>query len=304
VSGVQISALALFFPHQVKSEARRPEGILFRQPQLAPLKAGLRTRAPSLRGHPPVTLTYQNIDVFRVNSSFKGTEPPPAPPKAFMSQALIFKEVVHFFESIVPRLHPAKSVCAAVSGGCDSIALFHVLSALREKLGIARLGIAHVNHRLRGAESDADAAFVKDLSLKAGASFHEKILGPRPRKSGMEDWARQERYTFFNSLCKTEGYDYIATGHTADDQAETVLMRIMRGSGLKGLRAIAPISRFVRILQIKTKPINGTRSDMTFSQLFRLPNPLQRNFSHELPTRHVQHGNCFHASSINGIPYT
>jgi tRNA(Ile)-lysidine synthase len=158
-----------------------------------------------------------------------------------MPQALIFEEVARFFETHVPSHPEGRRICAGVSGGCDSVALFRALFALRERLGIVKLGIAHVNHRLRGAESDADAAFVKDLSVMAGAPFHEKILRPRRNAPGMEAWARAERYGFFKLLRETEGYDYLATGHTADDQTETVLMRIMRGSGLRGLRGIAPV---------------------------------------------------------------
>jgi tRNA(Ile)-lysidine synthase len=158
-----------------------------------------------------------------------------------MSQQLIFREIEYFFETFVPGVPSGKDVCVAVSGGCDSIALFRSLFCLRNKLGIARLGIAHVNHMLRGSESDGDAAFVKHLSVTSQVPFHEKILMPRMSASGMEEWARRERYDFFNGLRAAEGYDYVATGHTADDQAETVLMRIMRGCGLKGLRGIAPI---------------------------------------------------------------
>ena len=157
-----------------------------------------------------------------------------------MLQDTIFKEVTDFFDAFVPTLPQGKSVCVAVSGGSDSVALFFILLALRSRLGITRLGIAHVNHRLRGEESDADAGLVKAISLKAKAPFHEKLLGPPP-KAGMEEWARRERYGFFGELCRAEGYDYLATGHTADDQAETVVMRIMRGCGLKGLCAIAPV---------------------------------------------------------------
>jgi tRNA(Ile)-lysidine synthase len=160
-----------------------------------------------------------------------------------MPQALIFQEVARFFEEFVPESLQGKSVCAAVSGGCDSVALFHALSGLRDRLGIARLGIAHVNHRLRGAQSDADAAFVKEISVAADVPFHEKVLGPKPKGLGMEEWARAERYIFFSDLGNAEGYNYIATGHTADDQAETVFMRIMRGCGLKGLCAIAPVRK-------------------------------------------------------------
>ena len=170
-----------------------------------------------------------------------------------MLQDIIFKEIADFFDAYVPSLPKRKNICVAVSGGCDSTALFYLLSALRERLGIVRLGIAHVNHRLRGGESDADAAFVKEMSDRTGAPFYEKVLGPRPPGRGMEEWARGERYAFFNGLRTTEGFDYIATGHTADDQAETVIMRIMRGSGLKGLCAIAPIrvDRIIRpLLQI------------------------------------------------------
>ncbi len=158
-----------------------------------------------------------------------------------MVKAFIFQEVERFFEEFVPKSPKGIRLCAAVSGGCDSTALFRALFALRDKLGIARLGIAHVNHKLRGAESDEDAAFVKNLSVMHRVDFHEKALTLRPGASGMEERARGERYGFFNELRAAEGYDYVATGHTADDQAETVLMRIMRGSGLRGLCAIAPV---------------------------------------------------------------
>ena len=133
-------------------------------------------------------------------------------------------------------------VCVAVSGGSDSVALFHALLALRRRLGITRLGIAHVNHRLRGRDSDRDAAFVKRIAAGAGAAFHLKEIDRKDvPANGVEEWARNERYAFFSSLIKAGRYRYLATAHTLNDQAETVVLRIMRGSGIHGLSGILPV---------------------------------------------------------------
>jgi tRNA(Ile)-lysidine synthase len=133
-------------------------------------------------------------------------------------------------------------ICVAVSGGADSSALFHALARMRKRLGIAKLGIAHVNHRLRGRESDGDERFVRAMAEKARVPFHLKRLSRQEIPArGIEDWARRQRYAFFASVMKTRGYDYTATAHTADDQAETVLLRILRGCGIRGLAGIAQV---------------------------------------------------------------
>ena len=157
-----------------------------------------------------------------------------------MVKETIFNEIIEFFKVFIPPCPHRTNICVAVSGGSDSVALFFILSELRERLGIFRLGIAHVNHGLRGAESDADADFVRDIATRAKAAFHKKLLDSAPN-TGIEEWARKERYEFFSFLRQSESYDYVATGHTSDDQAETVIMRIIRGCGLKGLRAVAPV---------------------------------------------------------------
>jgi tRNA(Ile)-lysidine synthase len=158
-----------------------------------------------------------------------------------MHSSLLYREVEGFFKNFLPTIPQKKNICVAVSGGSDSTALFYLLLHLKETLGISRLGIAHVNHKLRGKESDDDAAFVRDISINAHVAFHEKTLSAPPARIGIEEWARSERYGFFTTLFRKEGYNFLATGHTAGDQAETVLMRIMRGCGLKGLCAISPV---------------------------------------------------------------
>lgn len=136
------------------------------------------------------------------------------------------------------RLH--QLVCAgdrvicAVSGGADSMALLMGLYLLRNKLGIT-LEAAHFNHCLRGAESDEDECFVRDFCNGLQIPVHvarEQIL---PGKKGLEAAAREARYRYLTSLGGK-----IATAHTADDNAETVLLHLIRGTGLKGLGAIAP----------------------------------------------------------------
>jgi len=133
-------------------------------------------------------------------------------------------------------LSPGDTVTCAVSGGADSMALLWGLYLLREKLNIT-VQAAHFNHGLRGAESDRDEAHVKafcdrfDIPLTVGSG---QVV---PGKKGLEAAARDARYAFFESLPGR-----LATAHTADDNAETVLMRLVRGTGLKGLGGIKPVN--------------------------------------------------------------
>ena len=133
-------------------------------------------------------------------------------------------------------LSPGDSVIAAVSGGADSVAMLFALYLLRDELGIT-LEAAHFNHHLRGAESDRDEAFVTDFCGRYGIPLHLGSGRIVPGKKGLEAAARDARYAFLRRLPGK-----VATAHTADDNAETVLMRLIRGTGLKGLGAIAPVS--------------------------------------------------------------
>lgn len=133
-------------------------------------------------------------------------------------------------------LSPGDKVIAAVSGGADSVAMLFALYLLRDELGIT-LEAAHFNHRLRGAESDRDEAFVTDFCGRYCIPLHLGSGRIVSGKKGLEAAARDARYAFLRSLPGK-----VATAHTADDNAETVLMRLIRGTGLKGLGAIAPVS--------------------------------------------------------------
>ncbi|MBR2936947.1 MAG: tRNA lysidine(34) synthetase TilS [Oscillospiraceae bacterium] len=129
-----------------------------------------------------------------------------------------------------------KSVVCAVSGGADSMALLWGLYLLKDKLDI-RLSAAHFNHGLRGAESDRDEAFVRDFCAGYAIPFTAGRGNVTPGKKGLEAAAREARYAFLKSLP-----GLIATAHTADDNAETILMHLVRGTGLKGLGGIAPVN--------------------------------------------------------------
>ena len=126
-------------------------------------------------------------------------------------------------------------VVCAVSGGADSVALLFALYLLKEKLNIT-LEAAHFNHHLRGEESDRDEAFVAELCDRYDIPLHRGGAQVVPGKKGLEAAARDARYAFLRSLPGK-----IATAHTADDNAETVLMHLIRGTGLKGLGGITPI---------------------------------------------------------------
>jgi tRNA(Ile)-lysidine synthase len=137
----------------------------------------------------------------------------------------------------------------AVSGGPDSVALLRSLSVLREKYRFQPLVIAHLNHRLRGPESDMDRAFVFQLYKELAAAdqlafqWRENTVDVRATKAAtenLENAARTARYCWFTEVARECGAALVATGHTANDQAETVLHRLLRGTGIKGLGAIPP----------------------------------------------------------------
>ena len=132
-------------------------------------------------------------------------------------------------------VQPGDTVICAVSGGADSVALLFALYLLKEKLAI-RLEAAHFNHHLRGEESDRDEAFVRKLCDQFDIPLHVGGGQVQPGKKGLEAAARDARYAFLRTL-----KGKVATAHTADDNAETILMRLIRGTGLKGLGGITPV---------------------------------------------------------------
>jgi tRNA(Ile)-lysidine synthase len=137
-------------------------------------------------------------------------------------------------------LRAGDRVAVAVSGGADSVALLLLLIELRRELGIV-LTVAHVNHKLRGAESDTDEQSVAKLAAEQGLELVTRTAPvERGRGSGIEDTARRLRYRFFEELARAGHATKIATAHTLDDQAETVLLRMFRGAGIRGLGGILP----------------------------------------------------------------
>ena len=133
-------------------------------------------------------------------------------------------------------IQPGDRVIVALSGGADSVALTFGLYLLKEELNIT-LEAAHFNHHLRGEESYRDEAFVRAFCQSYGIPLHVSGAKVLPGKKGLEASAREARYAFLRSLPGK-----VATAHTADDNAETVLLRLLRGTGLKGLGAIAPVN--------------------------------------------------------------
>ena len=154
-----------------------------------------------------------------------------------------------------------EAIVCAVSGGADSMALLWGLYLLKDKLGLS-LSAAHFNHGLRGAESDRDEAFVRDFCAGYGIPFASGSGQVVAGEKGLEAAAREARYAFLKSLPGK-----IATAHTADDNAETILMHLVRGTGLKGLGGIAPVNgKLIRPM------LDITRSEvLTFLEEYSIP---------------------------------
>lgn len=147
--------------------------------------------------------------------------------------------VVHFLLGL-PELH-GRRVLLGLSGGADSVALLHALTALRGRFQF-ELTAAHLNHGLRGAESERDEKFVRELCAGSGVELIvERAHGLEKVRTNLEARARAVRHTFLAATAERIGAGYIALAHQADDQAETVMLRLLRGAGVKGLGAMAPI---------------------------------------------------------------
>src|SRR5437763_2175965 len=142
-------------------------------------------------------------------------------------------------------LRPGDRVGVAVSGGADSVSLLLLLLELRKKLGIV-LSVVHFNHKLRGKASEGDEQFVAKLAAKHRLAFEVERTDvaaiAKRQKTNLEDAGRRARYEFFATLVESGHLDKVAVAHSADDQAETVLAHVLRGTGLTGLGGIHPIA--------------------------------------------------------------
>lgn len=191
-------------------------------------------------------------------------------------------------------LPPGCTVLCAVSGGADSVCLLHALYRLRPRLNF-RLAVAHYNHGLRGGDSDRDATFV--------AQFVELNCGPQRRSdgtllpaiplytaqgdvaaeaslrgTGIEETARDMRYTFLRQVAREIGASRIAVAHTADDNLETILFHLTRGSGLQGLTGIHPV-RGDLIRPLLTTPRHDVEQYLFFHALPHREDPSNRDLA-------------------------
>jgi tRNA(Ile)-lysidine synthase len=154
------------------------------------------------------------------------------------------KRVLRFIEEH-ELFRVSEPLIVGLSGGPDSVCLLHILASLKRTLGI-KLHIAHLNHLLRGAESDADAEYVagiaRDLGIPATIERRDVKAYQREHRLSLEEAAREVRYAFFSNVAASLSTGTVAVGHTADDQIETILMHLVRGTGIAGLRGMQPLS--------------------------------------------------------------
>ncbi len=140
-----------------------------------------------------------------------------------------------------------EKLLVAVSGGPDSVCLLHILVNLQEELKV-QLHLAHLNHQLRGAESEADADYVADLARQWDIPVtieQREVKGYQARERlSLEEAAREVRYSFLTEVAKSIGAERVAAGHTRDDHIETILMHLIRGTGTRGLRGLQPYTEW------------------------------------------------------------
>lgn len=187
-------------------------------------------------------------------------------------------------------LAPGMRVAVACSGGADSVALVRLLDELKERLGL-RLLVVHLNHQLRGADADADEAFARELAERLELEFlvRREDVAARAKKQriNLEEAGRQARLEFFASLVANGKAEAVALGHTMDDQAETVLARLVRGAGTKGLAGIFPVVEPVpgAATGRLVRPLLGLRRGELRAYLERLRQLWREDLSNRDPAR-------------------
>ncbi len=180
----------------------------------------------------------------------------------------------------------------AVSGGADSVALVRGLDAARDRQASFPLVLAHLNHQLRGRDSNADEEFVVALHAQLTAAGRPNVTlcrasrdiaaQARAERANLEALARRERYRWLAETARAHGMKHIATGHTANDQAETVLHRLLRGAGLRGLRGIAAQRQLEPGLTLIRPLLPATRTDI-LAYLHELGQPYREDASNRDP---------------------
>lgn len=180
------------------------------------------------------------------------------PSKKYKNDEITFLNSIKKTVSDYNMLQPGDAVLVSVSGGPDSIALLHVMLELSNVFSL-RIGIAHLNHNLRGQESDNDALFVESLASELDIPFYISKKNVMQYKTdhrlSLEDAARKARYSFLYKTAKQSSFTKIALGHHADDNAELVLINILRGSGHKGIAGIPPIRTNFSSEQMIIRPL-------------------------------------------------
>ncbi|MFH1873703.1 MAG: tRNA lysidine(34) synthetase TilS [Pseudomonadota bacterium] len=157
-------------------------------------------------------------------------------------------------------LEKGESVLVAISGGVDSMVLLHLLDRLKKTWKLD-LHVAHVNHNLRGKEANADQAFVRKVCRQAKMKFHTVKWNP-PKRGNIQEAARNFRYKFLYEQAQKLKIRYILTAHHQDDQAETVLLQLIRGSGIKGLCGMTDISEISKNCLIIRPCLEFSRQDI------------------------------------------
>ena len=171
-------------------------------------------------------------------------------------------------------LIPAEgALVVGVSGGPDSVALLDFLVQFRARTGLPKgdLVAGHVNHGLRGVDSDADAAFVEELAVRLDIRFMTARIDPRSRQEArgesLEEAARKLRYGALRRMAVDSGSARVAVAHTADDQAETILLRLIRGAGLTGLSGMRPLRKIHRLDVVR--PLLATTREQVLDYVAR-----------------------------------
>ena len=171
------------------------------------------------------------------------------------------------------------TIVAAVSGGCDSVALLRALTAVKTG-GQGRVSVAHLNHRLR-PEADDDERFVVELCGRLGVICevgHVDVAGAAAEAGeGLEAAARRCRYRFLQEAAGRLGARFVVTAHTADDQAETILHRIVRGTGIRGLAGMARVRTLGHAALVR--PLLGIRRAELVAYLDELGQPYRHDSS-------------------------